>query len=111
VKGEQKMKQITIVLALIILAVTVPAFGGPNYIIGNLSNYSAVQAGLLIMVDNGIPDNCAGTPYNWMIIANEDKAMLAMAFMRINQDELGVVVYSNGVFYNGFCRVIQYDPY
>jgi hypothetical protein len=46
-----------------------------------------------------------------MIIANEDKAMLAMAFMRINQDELGVVVYSNGVFYNGFCRVIQYDPY
>jgi hypothetical protein len=104
------MKKITII-ALLIMVVTIgQAIAGPNYVVGNISNYSAVASGLLIMVDTGIPDNCAGSPYNWMIIANEDKAMLAMALMRISQDQMGVALYSAGVFYNGICRVTQYDP-
>jgi hypothetical protein len=45
-----------------------------------------------------------------MIIAQEDKAMLAMAFMRISQDKMGIVAYSSGEFISGICRVTQYDP-
>ena len=104
------MKNIMIILALIILSVTAPAFAGPNYVYGNLNGYSTVPGGLLIMVDTGIPDNCAGTPYGWMIIAEEDKAMLSVALMRINQDLMGVGIYSAGVFYQGFCRAIQLQP-
>jgi hypothetical protein len=107
VKGEQIMKQITIVLVLIILAVTVPAFGGPNYIYGNIINYSSLQGGLLIMIDTGIPDNCSGTPYGWMIISQEDKAMLAVALMNISLDKMGVGVYSDGTWVQGICRVTQ----
>jgi hypothetical protein len=104
------MKKITIIAILIMVVTIGQAIAGPNYIIGNVSNYTAIPSGLLIMVDTGMPDNCAGSPYNWMIIANEDKAMLAMALMRISQDQMGVTVYSAGVFYSGICRLTQYDP-
>jgi hypothetical protein len=104
------MKKITIIALLITVVTIGQAIAGPDYVYGNLSNYSAAQYGLLIMVDTGIPDNCAGSPYNWMVIPNEDKALLAMALMRISQDQLGVTIYSSGVFYNGICRVTQYDP-
>ena len=104
------MRKITIIGVLIMLSVTAPAFAGPNNVYGNLNGYSTVPGGLLIMVDTGIPDNCAGTPYGWMIIAEEDKAMLAVVLMRVNQDLMGVGVYSAGVFYQGFCRVTQLQP-
>ena len=104
------MKKITILAVLIMVVTTGQTIAGPDYISGNVKNYTAIQGGLMIMVDTGVPDNCVGTPYGWMIIAEEDKAMLAMAFMRINQDKMGVTAYSEGDFYLGFCRVTQYDP-
>jgi hypothetical protein len=104
------MKKIAIIAVLIMVVITGETVAGPDYISGNVKNYTAIQGGLMIMVDTGVPDNCAGTPYGWLIIAEADKAMLAMAFMRINQGNMGVTAYSDGDFYLGFCRVVQYDP-
>jgi hypothetical protein len=104
------MRKISIILALIILSVTVPAFAGPNWISGNLTNYTTIQGGLLIMVDAGIPGNCAGTPYGWILIAEADKAMTAMAFMRISQGKWALNVYTDSAFHLGFCRAVQFDP-
>jgi hypothetical protein len=104
------MKANTIILALIILFVTAPAFGGPDYISGTIINYTAVSGGLLIMFDSGIPDNCAGTPYGWIIIPETEKTMLAMALMRISQDNMQAAIYSSGQFYLGFCRANQFNP-
>jgi hypothetical protein len=104
------MKKITIIALLLMVVTTGQTIAGPNWISGNLTNYTSVQGGLLIKVDAGIPDNCAGTPYNWIIIAEADKAMIAMALMRISQDKLAVNVYTNPGFYLGFCRAVQFDP-
>ena len=104
------MKKIAIIAVLLLSVTTGQTIAGSYFISGTLTNYSATQGGLLIMVDAGIPDNCAGTPYGWMIIPQEDKAMLALALMRISQDQMKVTAYSSGAFYSGFCRVTQYDP-
>jgi hypothetical protein len=104
------MKKVIIIAICIMVSMTALAFAGPDWQSGTVVNYTAIQGGLMIMLDTGVPDNCVGTPYNWMIIAEEDKAMLAMAFMRISQGQMGVTIYSRGALYNDFCRVTQYDP-
>jgi hypothetical protein len=109
---KQEMKKIFIFSVLVLVVTTGQSFGqaGPNYVVGNITNYTSIEGGLLLIVDNGVPNNCSGTPYGWMIIPDTDKAMLAMAFMKINQENMGVVLYSNGSYSLGFCRVTQYDP-
>ncbi len=104
------MKKITIIAVLIIVITAIQAIAGPNWNSGNVTNYTAIQGGILIMLDTGVPDNCAGTPYGWMIVAEEDKALTAMVLMKINQENMGATVYSGGTFYRGICRVIQYEP-
>jgi hypothetical protein len=106
------MKKTLIFLGLLFVATTGQSFGqaGPNYVFGQITNYTSIEGGLLLIVDNGVPNNCSGTPYGWMIIPDTDKAMLAMAFMRISQENMGVALYSNGSYSLGFCRVTQYDP-
>jgi hypothetical protein len=106
------MKKLFVILLLLIVT-TGQSFAqsGADYVYGDISNYSSLVGGLLLMVDNGVPNNCSGTPYGWMIIADTDKAMLAMAFMRINQENMGVTLYSNGTYYQGYCRVTQFDPH
>ena len=103
------MKRIlaVLILSLIIISIIAPAYAGPNYIYGDITNYSSIAGGLLIMIDTGIPDNCSGTPYGWMIISQEDKAMLAVALMNISLDKMGVGVYSDGTRVKGICRVTQ----
>jgi len=46
-----------------------------------------------------------------MIIAQEEKIMLAMAFMRISQGQMGVTLYANGTYFGDFYRVTQYNPH
>jgi hypothetical protein len=106
------MKKIIVLVVLILAVTTGQSFGqsGPDYVFGYVTNYTSIAGGLLLMVDRGVPNNCSGTPYGWMIISDTDKAMLAMAFMRINQNNMGVALYSNGSYSSGFCRVTQYDP-
>ena len=53
------MKKIAILAALIMVVITGETVAGPNYIIGNVENYTTIQGGLMIMVDTGVPDNCA----------------------------------------------------
>jgi hypothetical protein len=110
VERRNAMRIFIVILSMLVLASANPAIAGPDYISGVITNYTAIAGGLLIMFDSGIPDNCAGTPYNWIIIAETDKTMLAMALMRISQDNMQAAVYSNGQRYLGFCRAIQFNP-
>jgi hypothetical protein len=107
-KGGKKMKKLIILLALMILSVSVPTFAGPDSVYGDITSYTTVPQGLVILIDGGVlPDNCASAPTKWMIISQEDKAILAVALMKISQDRMGVGVYSDGSLLGGICRVNQ----
>lgn len=45
-----------------------------HYLSGTVTNITSVPNGLMIMLDTGVPTNCTGTPYGWMLIpeANMD---------------------------------------
>jgi len=105
------MKKIAFFVAIFVAGSAGQAFAGPNWLTGEINNYTAIQGGIMIMLDTGIPDNCAGTGYGWMIVAETDKALTAVLLMRINQGNMGATVYSDGTFYQGFCRIVQLDPY
>ncbi len=55
------MKGIIFVLVAFMLSFSTHA--GSNYQSGKITNLTAVTGGLMIMMDKGLPDNCAGSPY------------------------------------------------
>ena len=102
------MKRQIVLIALIILLVSVPTFAGPISVYGDITNYTTVPQGLVIFINDGlIPDNCADASTKWMIVSQDDKAMLAVTLMKISQDRMGVGVYSDGSRLGGICRVTQ----
>ena len=58
---KNKMKGIIFVLGAFMLSFSTHA--GSNYQSGKITNLTAVTGGLMIMMDKGLPDNCAGSPY------------------------------------------------
>jgi hypothetical protein len=68
-------------IATAALVATASAGAADTYLTGNLSEVTTVPEGLLIRLDNGLPDHCAGTPYNWMLVSEANKTVLAMTMM------------------------------
>ncbi len=56
-----------------------PLHAGEDYLSGNIINLTSVTSGLMIMLDSGIPNNCRGTPYGWILIKEENKAITSVA--------------------------------
>jgi len=82
------------------------------YVSGHISNVTFAQDYVMIMVDSGLPDNCAGTAWGWMKVAPENKAMTAFViglWMRGDAAQTNVTVYTGGIV-GGYCRVDQIDP-
>lgn len=96
-------------LAALILSCSLTAFAGPTYQTGQISNLSSAN-GILIMLSSGVPDNCQGTPYGWMVIPEQNKAMIAVALLIWStKPERAVTVYTSGLV-NGYCQINQIDP-
>lgn len=88
------------------------SLAGPTYQNGRISNVTFSSSSILIMLDTGLPDNCAGSPYGWMVIPQEYKAMAAFVislWMSGNAGSTPVTVYTDGLV-NGYCRINQVDP-
>lgn len=79
-----------------------------SYLGGNISNITSHAAGLMVMLDTGVPTNCAGVGYNWMTIPEANKTMIAVALMAW-QVKRGVTVYTNALS-GGVCTINQLDP-
>jgi len=65
---------------------------------------------MLIMMDAGVPDNCQGTPYNWMLIEETHKTMLSVALAMWSTGKKSAVVYTTGLDGTGYCIIGQLDP-
>ncbi len=98
------------IMAFISTAVTDIAIAESNYLGGNFSNITSAGVGLMIMLDSGIPTNCAGTPYNWILIKEENKTMIALAMTMWAKKETCATVYTAPVGGSGYCTVTQLDP-
>lgn len=101
-----------LIFTLVLLATLSSASHAEEYLNGNLSQITSIPEGLLIMLDNGVPAECEGTPYNWMIVKEENISMVSVVLtMFALEKRKNVTVYTKPYTGNGFCEVTQVQPY
>ncbi len=105
-----KIPPIRLLTAMIAMIVSLPSSAADTYLTGNITNLTSTGGGLLIMLDSGIPVNCTGTPYNWLLIRAENKAMIALTLTMYSLGKKNATVYTNPVTPGSFCEINQYDP-
>jgi hypothetical protein len=98
-----------LILALCSLTFACPAFAPASWLGGNIINVTSWPGGLMIALDTGLPDNCLGSPYGWMKIAETSKTMIAVTLLARIQN-VPVVVYTDGKDSSGYCVINQVDP-
>jgi hypothetical protein len=101
------------VVMLAIFAVSGPTVAADTYLGGRISNVTFSGDVILIMLDTGVPDNCIGTPYGWMVIPAEYKSMKAFVlglWMRGDAGQVPMTVYTSGRDGSGYCQINQIDP-
>ena len=81
-----------------------------SYATGTVVNTTSTPLGYLIMLDTGRPTNCNGAPFGWMLIKNENKAVMATAMMMFALGKRTATVYTTGIGPSGHCEVDPYDP-
>ena len=85
-------------------------YAADAYLTGTMSNITTVRDGLLIMLDTGVPANCAGTPYGWMMIRESNKTMIAVALVAWYTGTRGVMIYTDGALPGAVCVINQFNP-
>lgn len=97
-----------VVLALSLLF-SVSGIAAESSLTGTLSNITSIKEGLLITLDSGLPDNCKVYPSGWMLVSQQDKAMMALVLTSwITGNRVGTVYTGSGV--TSYCTVNQWDP-
>ncbi len=86
-----------------------------DFLMGHIIDYTFISSGALIKLDMGVPGVCSNTPYGWMLIRNQDAAMMiAVSIIWSERNEqVGVQqvqVYTDGSTSGGFCLLNQVDP-
>jgi hypothetical protein len=91
------------------LSGTRSALAADTYLYGTLTNVTVGSAGdLLIMLSTGVPTNCTGVPYGWMMIPAANKTMIALAILTM-QGHGAATVYTYPLS-GGQCVINQFDP-
>lgn len=104
-----KSALLTSVLAF---ALAGPCMAGPTYISGHINNITVAGDDLLFKVDSGLPDNCVGSSYGWIVIPSGSRATQTLVmglWLRGDMPQVQVTVYTTGLV-NNYCRVEQIDP-
>jgi hypothetical protein len=106
-----KGKKVKLIFFAFIIFVAIPVLAADTHVSGTISNISGRTDGLLIMIDpdRKVPDNCTGTPYNWMLIPEDEKTMISVALTVWTMGR-GATVYTN-TRTSGYCIVNQIDPF
>lgn len=106
------MRRVLLVITSAVLMLNQNTVGAADwYQSGRITNVTFTDS-VLIMLDTGVPTNCTGTPWGWMKIPAENKAMIAFVtglWLRGDSASVTVVVYTTGLS-DGWCIVNQIDP-
>ncbi len=103
---------------LLALSLTVSVVSGParagtaydTYVTGRVTDLTSTSSGILIMIDAGVPTNCAGSPYGWILIPQANQAMTATILAYWLSGRRDATVYTDTRTGAGFCIANQYDP-
>lgn len=100
--------------SMVILAGILPGLTNAesSWLGGNINDITSVRGALLLRLDTGVPDNCQGTPYGWMMVKETDKTLLSVALALWTTGKKGATVYTDGrEGGTGYCVITQIDPY
>lgn len=109
---KQAIASVAVALSLCAIGGIASAQTATGYSTGHISNVTYIGEAVLIMVDAGLPGNCAGTSWGWLKIPVANKSMAAFVtglWMRGDAGQTMVSVYTDGVV-DGYCRITQIDP-
>jgi hypothetical protein len=99
--------------ALILAAMAAsPCIAGSNWQYGHINNITVAGDDVLVKLDSGLPDNCTGTAYGWMIVPSASKAMKAFVlalWARGDMSSVLVTIYTDGLV-GSYCQASQVDP-
>jgi hypothetical protein len=102
-----KLKTLALTLALSVTALANAAVG-PGHVVGNISNITSVNGGLLVRIGaTEVPQNCTSGRV-WMFIPQEQTAITSLTLMSWTMGKQ-VVVYTAPTS-TGYCLVTQVDP-
>jgi hypothetical protein len=73
-----------------------------------ITHMSSTPEGLLIMINKPVPDNCIGTAYGWLLIPQNDTAMISAAFFAFEREKT-ISIYTSGIGRSGFGEINQLD--
>ncbi len=100
-----------IIIVLFALMVSISSYAGSSYVSGNITNLTAVKSGVMIMLDSGLPDNCSGSPYGWMLIKQSNTAITSVVLAAwVSGKKQGTIYTSGRENGTGYCLVVQFDP-
>ena len=100
-------------IAALTLSIAAPCLAGPTYQMGRINNISVAGDDIVLKLDSGLPDNCTGTAYGWMLVPSSAKAMKAFVlalWARGDMSSTTVTIYTNAGLVGNYCQVDQIDP-
>lgn len=95
----------------LLMAVSGQSVAGPYHQAGKISDITVGTLGLMLKMDSGLPDNCAGTPYGWMLVDQQHTALTSVVLAAWAAQRTEGVIYTSGrAADTGYCLVSQFDP-
>jgi len=94
---------------LIAAVFALPSHAEEGYLSGRITDVTSGSTGLLVRLETGVPGNCTGVSYGWMLIPESNKTMIAVALLTW-QNHSGATVYTNALS-AGNCTINQFDPW
>ena len=92
------------------LVLPLTAAAQTTYTGGRIIDLTATRQGVLIRLDAARPTVCDGTPFAWMLVATEDKALMATTLLMWSTGKKSGVFYVDAPTSGGYCRLHQIDP-
>jgi len=100
-----------ILISLVLAFSSQLANSAEHYQSGAIKNITSTPAGLMIMMDSGLPSNCEGTPFGWMLIEQKNTTMISVVLAAWASNNKSGTVYTSGrPNGTGYCIVNQFDP-
>jgi hypothetical protein len=113
IHGGNRRQWLCSVLVVLTLFAGQGAIAGQTFLAGKISNVTFAGDAVFIQLDSGLPGNCAGTISGWMMISSGSKPMQSLVlglWLRGDVRAVDLVVYTDGIAADGYCRVNQIDP-
>lgn len=101
----------SLIFTLVLLAsISSASYADEYHLNGNLDNITSSPDGLLIKLDSGVPTNCEGVDYNWMLVKEEHISMVSLVLTLYALEKTNITVYTKPLTEDGICEVTQVDP-